>query len=75
MQHNQALFESKKALVKSRADNRNDGTGKEIAPFVFSVDVGTVLQQVLHHGHAVVSSCEVQRCGLTSLCVPAVHVL
>lgn len=45
------------------------------APFVLGVHIGPVVQQELHHRHSVVTSSKVKRSGVSSLEVPAVHVL
>ena len=45
------------------------------SPLVLGVDVGAVVQQVLHHRHAVVAGGKVERRGVPPLQVPAVHVL
>lgn len=45
------------------------------SPFVLGVHVGSVLQQELDDGQPVVAGREVQRRGLSTLHVPAVHVL
>ena len=50
------------------------GGGRLPVPFVFSVDVRSVVQQVLHHGHAVVAGGKVQRRGVAPLQVAAVHI-
>lgn len=47
----------------------------EASPFVFSVDVGPVMEQVLHHRHPVVASSKVQGSGVASLQIAAVDVL
>lgn len=51
------------------------GPGSSHSPFVFGVDVCAVMQQVLHHSHAVIACCKVQRRRVTSLQIPAVHIL
>lgn len=39
------------------------------------MDISSVVQQVFNHSHPVVTSCKVERSGMTALQVPAVYVL
>lgn len=48
---------------------------KMIVPFIFSVHIGPMMQQVFHHSHAVVACSEMQRGGVTALQITTVHVL
>lgn len=48
---------------------------QEVSPFVFGVDISAVVKKVLDHGHAIVASGKVERCGVTTLQVSTVHIL
>lgn len=48
---------------------------QEVSPFVFGVDVGAVVQEILNHGHAIVAGGKVERRGVAALQVSTVHIL
>lgn len=48
---------------------------QEISPFVFGVDIGAVVQEILNHSHAIVAGGKVERSGVTTLQVSTVHIL
>lgn len=48
---------------------------KMIVPFIFSVHIGPMMQQVFHHSHTVVACSKMQRGGVAALQVTTVHVL
>lgn len=44
-------------------------------PFVFGMDIGTMMQKVLHDRHTVIACCKVQGRRMAALQISAIHIL
>ncbi len=62
-------------FTPQRRESFWERTAEEISPFVFGVDIGAVVQEILNHSHAIVAGGKVERSGVTSLQVSTVHIL